>query len=113
MAFALIFIWNEKKWNVRLLPRRFVYTLLVETALLYAIFLTSKYQAVRYYIPILFIWQALLPMYILSIIPKLRFSFLRTEKAQRRGALVFSIFVIVLLVASQAYFLCDNLFSLY
>lgn len=113
IVFAFIFIWNKKKWNVELLPNRFVYTMLAETVLLYTIFLTSRYQAVRYYMPILFIWQALLPMYILSIIPKLRFSFLKTEKAQKRGALIFSIFIIAILVASQAYFLWDNLFFAY
>lgn len=49
------------------LPRRFIWVLLFTTAVLYVVFMTSKYQAVRYFLPIITIWHIFLPLFILRI----------------------------------------------
>ena len=52
------------------IPNYFIYTLLLITTVLYALFLTSSYQAERYFLPIVFIWQIFLPVFLFSLLPK-------------------------------------------
>ena len=79
---VVVAVYFQKYKKEMQLPPLFSLTLLVMTAFLYTTFLTSKYQAVRYFLPIIFIWQTFLPLYILSIIQDLKFDFLKTNQGQ-------------------------------
>jgi hypothetical protein len=90
------------------LPAVFVWALLSLTVLLYGIFLSASYQAVRYFIPIVFIWQAFLPLQLFDLIAGLRFQSLRTDAARARVRGICAAVVVVLLVGSQIAFLLDH-----
>ena len=66
---VLFAVWSVlKRPKDVFVPAVFVWTLLGMTALLYAIFLTAHSQAERYYLPILFVWEILLPLFMLPLI---------------------------------------------
>lgn len=90
------------------LPAVFVWALIALTITLYVVFLTASYQAVRYFIPIVFIWQAFLPLALLDLVSGLRFSSLFTEAARARARQLCAALVVLLLVGSQIYFLLDH-----
>jgi len=90
------------------LPTVFVWALLALTVALYGIFLSASYQAVRYFIPIVFIWQAFLPLQLFDLIAGLRFQSLRTEAARGRARVICAAVVVLLLVGSQIFFLLDH-----
>ncbi len=50
----------------RPLPSRFLVTLFGMTIVLFVIFSTSHFSNARYYLPILFIWETLTPLFVLS-----------------------------------------------
>jgi len=52
-----------------LLPASLFTTILLMTAVLYNIFLSAKFQDPRYFLPILLVWEILLPFYVFSIVP--------------------------------------------
>ena len=90
------------------LPAVFVGALLALTVALYGIFLSASYQAVHYFIPIVFIWQAFLPLQLFDLITGLRFQSLRTELARSRARWLCAAVVVLLLVGSQISFLLDH-----
>ena len=75
------------------------------TACSYAVFLSARYQTERYYLPIVFIWQTFLPLFLLSLAPAIPFSFLTTpeEKAHARHLYRRSV-PVVLIGVNLAYF---------
>lgn len=90
------------------LPAVFVSALLALTVALYGIFLSASYQAARYFIPIVFIWQAFLPLQLFDLISGLRFQSLRTEAARGRARVICAALIVLLLVGSQIFFLLDH-----
>jgi hypothetical protein len=86
----------------------FVWALIALTMTLYVVFLTARYQAVRYFIPIVFIWQAFLPLMLFDLVSCLRFSSLSTETVRARARQFCAALVVLLLVGSQIYFLLDH-----
>ena len=90
------------------LPAVFVWALLALTVALYGIFLSASYQAARYFIPIVFIWQVFLPLQLFDLIAGLRFQSLRTEAARARVRQFCAAVVVLLLVGSQIFFLLDH-----
>jgi hypothetical protein len=90
------------------LPAVFVWALLALTVALYGIFLSARYQAVRYFIPIVFIWQAVLPLQLFDRIAGLRFQSLRTEASRARVRQLVVAVVVLLLVGSQLAFLLGH-----
>ena len=55
-------------------PRRLLYALFVTTVILYSIFLSSHFQAPRYFIPIILAWEALLIPMSLALFSKVRYA---------------------------------------
>jgi len=90
------------------LPAVFVWALIALTVVLYGVFLSASYQAVRYFIPIVFIWQSLLPLQLFELIEGLQFPSLRTESARNRARWLCAAVVVLLLVGSQVYFLLEH-----
>ena len=92
----------------RTIPRQLVLALVPLTVLLYGVYLSARCPAVRYFIPIVFIWQAFLPLQLFDLIAGLRFQSLRTEAARARARQLCAVLIAVLLVGSQFYFLLDH-----
>jgi hypothetical protein len=90
------------------LPAVFVWALLALTVALYGIFLSASYQAVRYFIPIVFTWQVFLPLQLFDLVAGLRFPSLRTEVARARARAICAALIVLLLVGSQFAFLLDH-----
>lgn len=67
MSMAAVLWWK----NVHVIPTRVLVVLYAMTAILFTVFLTSQYQAARYFMPIVFIWDVLLPLFLLSALPLL------------------------------------------
>ncbi len=72
--FILAYISRKKFKGDFQVPFTFGWVLVFVTVGLYAIFLTSKYQAIRYFVPIIFIWEALLPSILFSWVSVLDFK---------------------------------------
>lgn len=79
MIFGLFFI-IIKKDIISPLKKYFLNILLITTVLLYTLFLTSHYQAERYFMPMIFIWETLLPLFIFKISDKLSNNSNKKEK---------------------------------
>lgn len=92
----------------RTIPRQLVLALVPLTVLLYGVYLSARCPAVRYFIPIVFIWQAFLPLQLFDLIAGLRFQSLRTEAARARAKQACAAVVVLLLVGSQIAFLLDD-----
>ena len=92
----------------RTIPRQLVLALVPLTVLLYGVYLSARCPAVRYFIPIVFIWQVFLPLQLFDLIAGLRFQSLRTEVARGRVKQLCAAVVALLLVGSQFYFLLDH-----
>ena len=71
---ALLFLLSPQKLNFLPLPRVFLWTLIVTTVVLYGIFLSSNFQAQRYFLPIIFIWEILFPLLFFSLIDKMNIN---------------------------------------
>jgi hypothetical protein len=92
----------------RRMHQRLVMTLALLTVLLYGVFLSARCPAVRYFIPIVFIWQVFLPLELLDLVSGLRFPAFSTEAARARARQFCAAVVVLLLVGSQLYFLIDH-----
>lgn len=71
LAASIILLKNKIKL---LIPENFIKTLIVMTIILYIIFLTSHYQAERYFHPIIFVWEVLLPLFIFNLTTHITYS---------------------------------------
>ena len=83
------------------IPARFLLLLTVFTVCNYAVFLSARYQTERYYLPIVFIWQAFLPLFLLALAPEISFSFLRTRDSQERARSLYRLSVPIMLVGYE------------
>jgi hypothetical protein len=63
-----------------IVPPLFFYTLIPVTVLLYIVFLTSHYQPKRYFLPLILIWETLIPLLIFTIFPKTSLDFPKSTK---------------------------------
>lgn len=106
---AVVCVWLLPT-NQQIMPRRFAVALMVFTVVFAAVIFTASYQADRYFFPLAFLWETLLPLYLLSLVPKLTISFAANAKAQSAFARVSAWFVIILLVGGQALLLLNVYF---
>lgn len=67
VALGIVFIMLRKKYSSPL-PFYFILTLLGITFGLGFVFLTARYQSIRYFLPLNLIWQVLLPVFVFSFI---------------------------------------------
>jgi len=93
LLFALLF--NKKEIPF---PSRYVYTLLIFSSTLYGIFLTAQYKAVRYFQPIIFIWEIFLPLFLFTLISHIQFDFLETSERQEKVRETARMFVVGILL---------------
>ena len=81
MLLSVIFLAFRKKMPFAL-PAKFILATFLMTGILSAILLTANFQTQRYFYPIAFIWETFLPLYIFVLLPKARFSFIKSEQGQ-------------------------------
>ncbi|MEI6580970.1 MAG: hypothetical protein WCO07_02235 [bacterium] len=98
LAICLFFL--RKKIKL-ILPDSFVIMLVLMTIFLYFVFLTSHYQAQRYFQPIIFIWETLLPLFVFNLTPQISFNFLKKTSQEKRALKIVNIFIIIVLGSYQ------------
>lgn len=49
------------------IPRRFLLVFMVTTIILYMVFLTARSQAIRYFLPLIIVWETLLPILLIKM----------------------------------------------
>jgi hypothetical protein len=83
------------------MPTKFLRWLILLTAAICALLLQSHYQANRYFFPLAFLWEILLPLFILEGLRHVRFDWIHSPRlfnqTQQRAAL----FVLMLLIGGQ------------
>lgn len=67
MMFSIVFMSWKSKLSLPV-SKRFIIGLIVLTIGLYCIFLTAHFQAIRYFVPIIFMWELLLPVFLFSLV---------------------------------------------
>jgi hypothetical protein len=72
-------------------------TILIITSILYVTFMTADYQTPRYFLPVLFIWETVLPIYIFLLVPCIKFKFVG-ENLQKRLQKIMEYFFAGLLI---------------
>lgn len=98
MLLAAMLLFFRNQLRIKLPPPRLLFTLMVATLLLCGIFMTSRFQTLRYYLPIINIWHVFLPLLLFSMISQLRFNFLKTPASQLFVQRALKIFTIIVLV---------------
>ena len=97
--FLSMFFLFSKRRLVSPLPPIFVKVLIFMTSILYIIFLTAHSQAERYFLPIVFIWEVFLPLYIFSLIQEMHitlpFGILKNEPQTTKFLQI--LFILILL----------------
>ncbi len=73
MILAVSFVFLKRKLKSPL-PPEYLTTLLLLTAVLYLIFSTARVEAIRYFVPLIFLWQIFLPLFVFYLIPYLDFG---------------------------------------
>lgn len=89
-----------------LVPIGFIIILILMTIFLYTVFLTSHYQAARYFMPIIFIWEVFLPLFIFNFTPLIYFRFLQTANQNEKAIKIIDISIAFLLIACQISLFC-------
>jgi hypothetical protein len=88
----------------------FFFGLLGATCFLYVVFLTSKYQAERYFVPIIVLWEIFLPLFLFALLDQVKMPFLSDEK---RGKFIFKLFFTVLIWAYHILLVGQTLYIYY
>ncbi len=98
MILGAVSLFSKEK---SLMPPVFTFTLFAVTAFLYGVFLTSHSQAMRYFQPMIFIWETLFPLFMFEFISRFRFSFVQSESGRLRAKYAaYSLVLLLLLLRS-------------
>lgn len=100
IGFALVFLFGKKKLPHVLAPK-FIIMMLVLTVGIGTILLTAKFQAQRYFFPLVMLWETFLPLFLLELLSYITFSFLPSGDKQVRARRLAKIAVVTLLVGGQ------------
>jgi len=104
--FAVVFLFLKEKIKSPL-PTRFIYILLAVTVALYIVFLTAQCQNSRYFLPLINIWQMLLPLFLFSLTSNLK------PALSKMADLFFMVILILLPLASLiSSVLIDRMYNL-
>jgi hypothetical protein len=99
MLIAVAFIFFPKKL-ISPIPLRFLRFFLVVTIIVYEIFLTASFQAIRYILPLVFVWDMLTPLFMFSIISQLPLHMMfNAQKSQKMAKFCFSLIAVAFIVA--------------
>lgn len=89
---SFIFLIIRKKITPPL-PSRFIYSLLAPTIFLCIIFLTAQYQTLRYFLPLINLWQAVLPLWVFTLLANSKTRLSEISESFFALALVFHPFI--------------------
>ncbi len=104
---SLLLITNKPRF-IPFHPHFLGFTLFI-TALNTVVFLTSPWQSLRYFFPLFFIWDSLLPIFLIHLTKFFRFGFYRTCW-QKTLSLTITTLTIAVLIFSHFYLLLYNFF---
>jgi 4-amino-4-deoxy-L-arabinose transferase-like glycosyltransferase len=90
-------------------PRAFIVLLFFITVLFSAAFLSVRYQSMRHFQPLIFLWEIFLPLWVLHFAQQLRFSFINSPRQLRTAQTIVTTCVVVLLAGSQLFLLLYSL----
>lgn len=109
IALALVLLFLKEKIKPSPVPLPFIGLMLAATIVTTAILLWAKSHSLRYYGPLIFTWEAFLPLWLLHLLRSISFE---TESVQQRKLMstVLKVAVIVLLAGGQLLLLLYSLF---
>jgi hypothetical protein len=82
------------------LPFTYLFFLLGISIILYTIFTTSDYEAGRYFLPITFIWELFLPLFLFTLISQVKISTFK-KISPEKAYLLFELCIIILILEAQ------------
>jgi|ERR1035437_156534 hypothetical protein len=105
----ILLILQKKKKVIAPIPPAYTYTLLVLSGILYTVYLTAHEQTTRYFVPLVFIWEVFLPLFIFCLIPLVDFNFLKNKVQKNKGGKIGELFVALILIAYPIIFFINSL----
>lgn len=100
ITLAILLVFLRRKFKVPI-DSSFIILLLVITVLYSVVFLSTRYQSMRHFYPVVFIWEVMLPLFLLHLAGHVRFMFIRSESKQIVWQKALQIWLVLLLVVSQ------------
>jgi hypothetical protein len=91
------------------LHSHFLGLLLFTTAINTVVFLTSPWQSLRYFFPLFFIWDSLLPLFLLHLSGHFHFDFKNRSLQKITRSLVQPI-ILIIIIFGHTYLLLYNFF---
>lgn len=82
-------------------PPKFLRWLMFLTAAICVLLFQSRFQANRYFFPLAFVWEAILPLFVLEGVQHLRFDWIHSPWATKKSQQLAAAFVVVLLLGGQ------------
>jgi len=102
----LSFILARKKVPV---SSPFLLTLCLITTVFAGLFLTANYQTLRYFYPLIFTWDILLPLFLLSLSDSVNFSFITSSRHTILARQSLRLFIIVIIIFGFGFLTAYNL----
>ncbi len=106
LSLVLIRMRDKIKMSV---PPVFICTLIIMTSVLYDVFLTAHYQAPRYFLPLILIWEIFLPLFLFTLIDYIQFDFIKDSLSQLHARAYAKVLVIIALWVYPAVSLTQSL----
>ncbi len=102
LSFSLaLFLYVFYRYLPVLIPRTFLLALLAMSGLFIGVFSLIESQSIRYFQPLIFIWEALLPLFLLYLLQSVRLSFTSSVQKQQLFRKATGLLLVALLAGSQ------------
>lgn len=93
-------------------PHRVLVAMCIGTVVATGLILTSHLQSIRYFIPLIFMWEALLPLLLLPFVEQMEFSFIKGKAALLRARTIASGMLILVLSLATGFWMISDLLML-
>lgn len=97
----------------RALSRAIFGIMLAGTLIATAVIMTSHFQNIRYFTPLIFMWGSFLPLILLSLVQEMQFSFAQNERTTRRIRFIAAITLVALLSFASTFWLAYSALSFF
>ena len=109
IGIAVVMVLQRKKVPSSI-PVPYLLTMIVITIGISIILLNARSQAPRYFFPFAFLWETFLPLFILELLPHIRFNFLAHAKDQAKAQQIAAMGVVSIVLLGQAILLIQLYF---
>ena len=86
----------------------FMLTILLITGAVAAVFTGSSYKTLRYFYPVIFIWDILFPLFLLHATKHFNFSFLNSPQKQTGATIISKLVIVAIIILSFVYLTIYN-----